>query len=60
VSNLPASASWRPDDEQEPQAFAADDPVVTTGTDTIEVGKMLSGFVRLRQVCEQVQDQLSQ
>jgi hypothetical protein len=30
------------------QAFAADDPVVTTGTGTIEVGKMLGGFVRSR------------
>jgi hypothetical protein len=37
------------DDEQELRAFAADDPVVTTGTGTIEVGKMLGGFVRPRQ-----------
>ena len=36
------------DDEQELRAFAADDPVVTTGTGTIEVGKMLGGFVRPR------------
>jgi uncharacterized protein YciI len=34
------------DDEEELRAFAAGDPVVTTGTGTIEVGKMLSGFVR--------------
>ena len=33
------------DDEEELQAFAADDPVVRTGTGTIEVGKMLGGFV---------------
>jgi hypothetical protein len=36
------------DDEQELRAFAAGDPVVTTGTGTIEVGKMLAGFVRPR------------
>jgi hypothetical protein len=36
------------DDEQELRAFAAQDPVVTTGTGTIEVGKMLAGFVRPR------------
>ena len=34
------------DDEDELRAFAALDPVVTTGTGTIEVGKMLAGFVR--------------
>jgi uncharacterized protein YciI len=35
-------------DEDEPEllAFAANDPVVTTGTGTMEVGKMLAGFVR--------------
>ena len=27
-------------------AGQADDPVVTTGTGTIEIGKMLAGFVR--------------
>jgi uncharacterized protein len=50
---LDASGSWglgvvEADDEQELRAFAADDPVVTTGTGTIEVGKMLGGFVRPR------------
>ncbi|HEX6449790.1 MAG TPA: YciI family protein [Trebonia sp.] len=34
------------EDEQELRDFAGGDPVVTTGTGTIEVGKMLSGFVR--------------
>jgi len=34
------------DDEDELRAFAEGDPVVTTGTATIEVGKMLAGFVR--------------
>ena len=36
------------DDDHEPElrAFAAQDPVVTTGTASIEVGKMLAGFVR--------------
>jgi uncharacterized protein len=36
------------DDEEELRAFAAQDPVVTTGTGTIKVGKMLAGFVRPR------------
>lgn len=36
------------DDEDELRAFAAGDPVVTTGTGEIEVGKMLAGFVRPR------------
>jgi uncharacterized protein YciI len=50
---LDASGSWglgvvEADDEAELRAFAADDPVVTTGTGTIEVGKMLGGFVRPR------------
>jgi uncharacterized protein len=34
------------DDEQELRLFAAKDPVVTTGTGKIELGAMLSGFVR--------------
>jgi uncharacterized protein YciI len=34
------------EDEEELREFAGGDPVVTTGTGTIEVGKMLSGFVR--------------
>lgn len=36
------------EDEDELRAFAAGDPVVTTGTANIEVGKMLAGFVRPR------------
>lgn len=36
------------EDEAELRAFAAGDPVVTTGTGTVEIGKMLSGFVRPR------------
>jgi uncharacterized protein YciI len=32
--------------EDEVRAFAAGDPVVTTGTADIEVGKLLAGFVR--------------
>jgi uncharacterized protein len=33
-------------DEQELRTFAAKDPVVTTGTGKIELGRMLMGFVR--------------
>jgi uncharacterized protein YciI len=33
-------------DEDELRAFAAQDPAVTSGTATIELGKMLAGFVR--------------
>ena len=36
------------DDEEELRAFAAGDPAVTAGTASIEVGKMLAGFVRPR------------
>ena len=48
---LDSTGSWglgvvEADGEQELRAFAADDPVVTTGTGTIEIGKMLGGFVR--------------
>ncbi len=48
---LDASGSWglavvETDDEEELRAFAADDPVVTTRTGTMDVGKMLGGFVR--------------
>jgi uncharacterized protein YciI len=51
---LDGTGSWglgvvETDDEQELRAFAAGDPVVTTGTGTIEVGKMLAGYVRPRQ-----------
>ena len=48
---LDAGGSWglgvvETDDEEELRAFAAGDPVVTTGTGTVELGKMLGGFVR--------------
>jgi len=50
---LDSSGSWglgvvEAEDEDELRAFAAGDPVVTTGTAEIEVGKMLAGFVRPR------------
>jgi uncharacterized protein len=50
---LDSSGSWglgvvEADDETELRAFAARDPVVTTGTGTIELGKMLAGYVRPR------------
>ena len=53
VTVLDGSGSWglgvvEADDEEEVRAFAAGDPVVTTGTGTMEVGKMLGGFVRPR------------
>ncbi|MDQ2760236.1 MAG: YciI family protein [Actinomycetota bacterium] len=34
------------DDEDELRAFAAQDPVVTTGTGRIKVSNMLAGFIR--------------
>ena len=48
---LDDSGSWglgivEADDEAEIRAFAAGDPVVTTGTGRIELGNMLGGFVR--------------
>jgi uncharacterized protein len=48
---LDATGSWglgviEADDEEELRAFAAGDPVVTTGTGQLEIGKMLDGFVR--------------
>ena len=48
---LDGTGSWglgviEAEDEAELRAFAAQDPVVTTGTAQIEVGKMLAGFVR--------------
>lgn len=48
---LDSGGSWglavvEAESEEELRAFAADDPVVTTGTGTMEVGKMLAGFVR--------------
>jgi uncharacterized protein YciI len=50
---LDSSGSWglgviEADDEDELRAFADGDPVVTSGTATIELGKMLAGFVRSR------------
>ena len=50
---LDSSGSWglgvvEADDEDEVRAFAAGDPVVVSETATIEVGKMLAGFVRPR------------
>jgi uncharacterized protein YciI len=50
---LDSTGSWglgvvEADDEDELRSFAADDPVVTSGTASIEVGKMLAGFVRPR------------
>jgi uncharacterized protein YciI len=36
------------DDEDELRAFAARDPAVTNGIASIEIGKMLAGFVRPR------------
>ena len=48
---LDSTGSWglgvvEADSEDEILAFAARDPVVTTGTGRIETGKMLGGFVR--------------
>ena len=48
---LDSTGSWglgviQAEDEEELRTFAAGDPVVTTGTAEIELGKMLSGFVR--------------
>ena len=50
---LDGSGSWglgviEAEDEDELRAFAAADPVVTTGTAEIEMGKMLAGYVRPR------------
>lgn len=51
---LDSTGSWglgviEAEDEDELRAFAAADPVVTTKTAEIELGKMLAGFVRPRQ-----------
>ena len=48
---LDSTGSWglgvvEADDEDEIRRFAQGDPVVTTGTAEIEMGKMLAGFVR--------------
>jgi len=50
---LDSTGSWglgvvEADDEDELRAFAAGDPVVTSGVATMEVGRMLAGFVRPR------------
>jgi uncharacterized protein len=50
---LDDSGSWglgviEAEDENEVRAFAARDPVVTSGTASIEIGRMLAGFVRAR------------
>jgi len=50
---LDSQGSWglgvvEADDEDEIRSFAAGDPVVTTGTAHIEMGKMLMGHVRPR------------
>lgn len=48
---LDSTGSWglgvvEAEDEDELRAFADRDPVVTTGTAELEMGKMLAGFVR--------------
>lgn len=48
---LDSTGSWglgvvEAEDEDELRKFAAGDPVITTGTGTFEIGKMLAGFVR--------------
>ncbi len=48
---LDGTGSWglavvEADDEDELRTFAAGDPVVTTGTASFEMGKMVAGFVR--------------
>jgi uncharacterized protein YciI len=48
---LDSTGSWglgviEADDEEQLRAFAAEDPAVTTGTAELELGKMLTGFVR--------------
>jgi uncharacterized protein YciI len=50
---LDGAGSWglgvvESDDEDELRELAARDPVVTTGTASIEFGEMLAGFVRPR------------
>ena len=50
---LDSTGSWglgvvEAEDEEEIRGFATSDPVVTSGTATIEVGKLLAGFIRPR------------
>jgi len=50
---LDGTGSWglgvvEADDEEGLRTFAAGDPVVTSGTGTVEIGRMLAGFVRPR------------
>src|SRR5690349_18558564 len=50
---LGESGSWglgviEADDEEQLRAFAAGDPAVTSGTAEVEIGKMLTGYVRPR------------
>jgi uncharacterized protein len=50
---LDASGSWglgvvEAENEEDVRAFAAKDPVATTGIGTMEIGKMLGGFIRPR------------
>ncbi len=50
---LDGTGSWglgvvEAEDEEELRRFAGGDPVVTTGTGTVEIGKLLAGFVRPR------------
>jgi uncharacterized protein YciI len=48
---LDSGGSWglgvvEAEDEEQLRAFAASDPVVSTGTATIEIGRMLAAFIR--------------
>jgi uncharacterized protein len=48
---LDDTGSWglgvvQAEDENELRAFAAGDPAITSGTAQLEIGKMLTGFVR--------------
>ena len=48
---LDGTGSWglgvvETDNEEELRTFAAGDPVVTSGIGTVEIGKLLAGFVR--------------
>jgi uncharacterized protein len=50
---LDSTGSWglavvESDDEDQLRKHAANDPVVTTGTGELELGRMLAGFVRPR------------